>query len=169
MANETDGKKGEKLARYDLIPPYPLWLLAEVYGRGAAKYADRNWERGVHAHKLWGAMQRHSNQYWAGEDIDPQDKQHHLASVAWMAFALLELQRTHPELDDRPHKMLGQEPQSLSSEVTNPEEIAAAKQEVDMSQMPDILPSEFTQGKVVDFPGFYSREKAPDDPTRNEK
>lgn len=130
MANETSGKKGEKLARMDLIPPYPLWLLAEVYGRGASKYADRNWERGVHFHKLYGAMERHAKQFWGGEDIDPVDGQHHLASVAWMAFALLELGRTHPELDDRPHLTLDHEPQSLSSDVTNQEEIDAAKDEV---------------------------------------
>ena len=131
MANETAGKKGQKLARVDLIPPYPLWLLAEVYGRGSVKYADRNWERGAHFGKFYGAMLRHALQFWAGEDIDPKDGQHHLASVAWMAFALLEMQRTHPELDDRPHKTLDQEPQSLDSELTNPEEIEAAKAELE--------------------------------------
>lgn len=138
MANETAGKKGVKLARFDLIPPYPLWQLAEVYGRGAEKYADRNWERGVGYMKLFGAMQRHANQFLAGEDIDPLDKQHHLASVAWMAFALLEMQRTHPELDDRPHVVLNQKPQSLSSDVTNQEEIDAAKTEAMLREAEDI-------------------------------
>jgi hypothetical protein len=32
---------------------------------------------------------------------DPEDGQHHLASVAWCAMALIELEETHPELDDR--------------------------------------------------------------------
>ncbi len=128
--SETDGKKGVKLARFDLIPSYPLWKLAEVYGIGALKYADRNWERGIPFTKLYGAMQRHANQFWAGEDVDPLDGQMHLASVAWMAFALLELQRTHPELDDRPHIFLGLDPVQLLSEVTNPEEILQAKEEV---------------------------------------
>ena len=126
----TAGKKGMKLARYDLIPAYPLWKLAEVYGRGAQKYADRNWERGVELEKLFGAMQRHAWQWQAGEDVDPVDGQLHLASVAWMAFAIMELLRTHPELDNRPHIVLEQEPQSLQSEVTNQAEIDAAKDEV---------------------------------------
>ena len=126
---ETDGKKGVKLARMDLIPPYPLWKLAEVYGIGSRKYADRNWERGISFSKLYGALQRHALQFWGGEDTDPVDGQDHLASVAWMAFALLELQRTHPELDDRPHVVLGNDPLQMFSEVTNPEEIKAAKKE----------------------------------------
>lgn len=156
MANETDGKKGEKVARMDLIPPYPLWLLAEVYGRGAAKYADRNWEKGVHYHKYYGAMIRHANQFWAGEDIDPTDGQHHLASVAWMAFALMEMTRTHPELDDRPHKVLNQEPQSLTSAVTNQEEIDAAKTDVmdKVWPVPHQEPSRIVQGSVKDPGGL---------------
>ena len=140
--SKTAGKKGQKLARLELIPPYPLWLLAEVYGRGARKYADRNWERGVNYSKLYGALLRHANQFWAGEDIDPQDGQHHLASVAWMAFALLEMQRTHSELDDRPHVVLEQAPQTLTSELTNPEEIQAAQAEVsDMQPSADFEPT----------------------------
>jgi hypothetical protein len=42
----TGGVKGQKLARFDLIPVNPLWELAEHFGRGAQKYADRNFERG---------------------------------------------------------------------------------------------------------------------------
>ncbi len=126
---DTAGKKGMKLARFDLIPPYPLWQLAEVYGFGAQKYADRNWERGVSFGKLYGALERHAKQFWIGEERDP-DGQLHLASVAWMAFGLMEMQRTHPELDDRPFVVLEQEPGQLISVVTNPAEIAAAKAEV---------------------------------------
>jgi hypothetical protein len=99
------GRKEVKLARLDLIPAKPLWLLSEVYGRGARKYDDRNWEKGIEFSKLYGALQRHLLLWWTGEEIDPEDGQHHLASVAWHAFALLELGETHPELDDRPRKV----------------------------------------------------------------
>ena len=37
---------GGKL-RYDLIPPRALEALAYVYTIGAAKYSDRNWEKGI--------------------------------------------------------------------------------------------------------------------------
>ncbi len=103
VVNEaTGGEKGQKLARFDLIPAHPLWLLAEHYGRGARKYADRNWERGYDWSLSFQAMQRHAWLYWQGEDIDPETGSPHLVAVAWHAFALLEYARTHPDLDNRP-------------------------------------------------------------------
>lgn len=92
---------GGKL-RYDLIPVLPLRLLAEVYTIGAKKYADRNWEKGISYSRIIGALMRHLEAFRAGESYDSEGGQHHLASVAWCAFALMEYERTHPELDDRP-------------------------------------------------------------------
>lgn len=106
MATTNRGRKDLKLARFDLLPPKALWLLAEVYGRGALKYEARNWEKGVEWSKLFAALQRHAWKFWAGESIDPDDGQHHLASVAWMALALMEMEETHPELDDRSREVL---------------------------------------------------------------
>lgn len=97
----TGGQKGTKLARYDLIPPLPLELLAEHYGRGARKYADRNWEKGYSWGFSFSAMMRHAWAFWRGEDIDPETGSPHLVAVAWHAFALLEFGRRVPELDDR--------------------------------------------------------------------
>jgi Domain of unknown function (DUF5664) len=97
----TGGEKGQKLARFDLIPTRALWLLAEVYGRGARKYADRNWERGY----AWGlsmaALERHWNQWKSGESIDEETGAYHLAQVAWHAFALLTFQLCGLGTDDR--------------------------------------------------------------------
>lgn len=44
--SSTGGEKGQKLERFDLIPPGPLTTLAQLYGKGALKYADHNWARG---------------------------------------------------------------------------------------------------------------------------
>lgn len=98
----TGAEKGTKLARYDLIPAEPLRLLAEHYGRGARKYADRNWEKGYEWSKSFAALCRHLWAFWAGEDIDAETGSPHLVAVAWHALAMLEYTRTHPELDDRP-------------------------------------------------------------------
>jgi len=87
--------------RYDLIPVFPLRELARVYTIGAKKYADRNWELGLKYSRILGALMRHLEAYRGGEDIDPEGGQHHLSSVAWCAFALIEYGQTHPELDDR--------------------------------------------------------------------
>lgn len=87
--------------RYDLIPPRPLQELARVYTIGARKYDDRNWEKGIKWGRIFAAMMRHAWAWMIGERWDPVDGQHHLASVAWCAFALMEFESTHPELDDR--------------------------------------------------------------------
>lgn len=98
----TGGEKGQKLARFDLIPVGPLTQVATHYGVGAEKYADRNWERGVDWSLNYAAMQRHANAFWSGEDRDPETGTPHLAAVVFHAFALMEYAATHPELDDRP-------------------------------------------------------------------
>jgi len=91
---------GGKL-RYDLIPPEPLKALAFVYTLGASKYTDHNWRKGMKWSRCIAALMRHVEAFRAGEAFDQKDGQHHLASVAWCAFALMEYERTHSELDDR--------------------------------------------------------------------
>ena len=99
----AEGRKDdqEKL-RYDLIPVGPLAEIAKVYTIGAKKYADRNWELGIKWGRVYAALLRHVTAWWKGEQLDPKDGQHHLASVAWCALALMEYEQTHRELDDRP-------------------------------------------------------------------
>lgn len=100
---KTGGQKGQKLARYDLIPPRAIEALAEHYGRGAQKYADRNWEKGVDWSLSFAAMQRHVWAWWNGEEAD-NDGNSHLAAAMWHVAALIEYGHTHPELDDRPRQ-----------------------------------------------------------------
>ncbi len=88
--------------RYDLIPIEPMRKVAEVYTIGAKKYEDRNWEKGIKWGRIYAAMQRHLTSWWNGEQNDPIDGQHHLASVVWGALALMEFEKTHRDLDDRP-------------------------------------------------------------------
>lgn len=102
MPKQELGRKddGGKL-RFDLIPAVPLEELARVYTIGAVKYADHNWRKGIQFSRIFAAMMRHGWAWLRGETHDPEDGQHHLASVAWCAFALMELEQTHSELDDR--------------------------------------------------------------------
>ena len=99
----SEGRKDDtgKL-RFDLLPVRPLEEVARVYTIGAAKYADRNWEHGLSWGRVFAAMMRHAWAFWRRERTDAVDGQHHLASVVWCAMALMEYERTHPELDDRP-------------------------------------------------------------------
>lgn len=96
----TGGAKGSKLARFDLLPWDALWQVAEMFGRGARKYADRNWEKGYSWGLSHAALGRHFAAYMMGEDYDahlptcPADcVEHteglHIVAVAWHALVLV--------------------------------------------------------------------------------
>lgn len=91
-AENFDNTEGAKFdggkPRYDLIPPEALDALAQLYGIGAAKYADRNWEKGIKYSRVFAAMMRHAWAWWRGEKIDLETGLSHMTSVAWNAFAL---------------------------------------------------------------------------------
>lgn len=90
--------------RFDLIPAKPLMALAALFARGAEKYGQRNWEKGMKFGRLFAAMIRHAYKWWAGEKYDPVDGQHHLTAVSWNAMVLMELEEILPDMDDRePH------------------------------------------------------------------
>lgn len=102
--SETGGQKGSKPQRYDLIPTEPLRLLATLYGRGAEKYDDDNWRKGYDWKFSYAALQRHLNQFWAGEDIDPEMQVPHVINAAWHCFTLAQFMIDHPEYDNRANR-----------------------------------------------------------------
>lgn len=98
---KTGGKKGRKLARPGLIPVAPLMELARLYGAGSLKYEDRNWEKGYDWSLSFDALFRHAYQFWGGQSVDPETGVHHLAAVAWHAFALMLFEDEGLGTDDR--------------------------------------------------------------------
>jgi hypothetical protein len=98
----TGGEKGSKLARFDLLPWDQLWKVAELYGRGAKKYDDRNWEKGYPVSLSMAALVRHLSLFWQGEDNDPETGCSHLASVIFHALAMMRFIETFPAMDNRP-------------------------------------------------------------------
>ncbi len=126
--SSTGGQKGVKLARYSLIPPVPLELLAEHYGKGAKKYDVHQWRKGYEYSKSYDALLRHLQAWWRGEDLDicsndelencshefegrrwdgPEDTcwnhtgSHHIQAVMWHSFCLMEFIATETGEDDR--------------------------------------------------------------------
>ena len=75
--------------RMDLLPLEWVWALVNVLDRGAQKYEDRNWERGMKWSRCWGAMFRHAFKFAMGQRYDPETGCHHMAHVAWNALALM--------------------------------------------------------------------------------
>jgi len=99
---EQGPKNDDGKARFDLIPPYPLWELAKVFNIGAGiKYPEHSWEQGIKYSRIYAAIQRHLNSFWGGEELDPEDKLHHLAHAAWGCFVLMEYEKQQKGMDDR--------------------------------------------------------------------
>lgn len=97
----TGGAKGTKAERFSLLPRGPLGEVARLYAFGATKYDDNNWRKGYAWHLSSDALERHLALWLAGEDTDEESGCHHLASVVFHAFALMEFSVTHPQGDDR--------------------------------------------------------------------
>lgn len=70
--------------RFDLVPPEAMLRLAQHYENGAAKYGDRNWEKGQPVSRYISSAIRHLFKYLLGmRDED------HLAAVAWNVFSVM--------------------------------------------------------------------------------
>ena len=88
--------------RMELIPPSLLEAVGGILTFGAEKYSDRNWEKGIEWSRVYGALQRHLNAFWSGEDTDPETGKSHLHHAGCCIAFLIEYETTHPELDNRP-------------------------------------------------------------------
>lgn len=100
MADQTKKQDAGK-ARMSLVPRQPLLDIVACLEVGANKYATDAWRGGMEWTRVWDALDRHARAWLAGEEVDPQDGQLHLAAVAVNAMFLLEYKHTHPELDNR--------------------------------------------------------------------
>jgi hypothetical protein len=85
--------------RFDLVPLAGWRRLAETCAEGAAKYGDRNWEKGFPASSLMNHALRHLNLWLAGDANED-----HLAHAAWNLLALMHFEEQHPELIDVPSR-----------------------------------------------------------------
>lgn len=84
-----------------LVPWEMVLFLAKIYQMGAAKYAPRNWEKGMAWSRVFNSLMRHSIAFWIGEDNDPESKLHHMLHVIWNATTLFMYSIWYPKLDDR--------------------------------------------------------------------
>jgi hypothetical protein len=107
----TGGQKGTKLARFSLVPWSIMREVAEHFGRGSRKYADRNWELGYNWSYSFDALHRHLEAFWGRDEIDHdpelyrEGEQHtarHIIAVCWHALVLAFYSRYGVGTDDRP-------------------------------------------------------------------
>lgn len=98
-----EGKRfDEGKIRFDLVPPEPIAALARHYTVGAAKYADRNWEKGMKWSRCLASLKRHLDAWERGEEWDQETGSHHLVAVMWNAAGLFVYFVRGIGEDDRP-------------------------------------------------------------------
>ena len=100
-----NGQKFDKgKNRLDLIPPEVIEAVGQILTHGAIKYAPHNWQKGINYEKVYGALQRHLQAFWRGEQFDSESKLSHLWHAA-CNIAFLVTYEAHPEqyneFDDR--------------------------------------------------------------------
>jgi len=66
------------------IPVSSLLKLAQHYENGAAKYADRNWEKGGWLNRYLNSAMRHLQNYLAGDRLED-----HLSATVWNCFCIM--------------------------------------------------------------------------------
>jgi 5'(3')-deoxyribonucleotidase len=92
--------------RHDLIPAFAQEQYAHVLTKGAEKYAERNWEKGMGWSKIISSLKRHIQKIEEGEDYDKETGLLHSAHVMCNAAFLTQYYKIYPQGDDRPHKYL---------------------------------------------------------------
>lgn len=96
--------------RYDLISPIALKALAIHYERGAIKYSDRNWEKGLPLSRHLNSALRHLQDFLAGDRSED-----HLSACEWNCMCIvhnlemIERGLLPPELNDLPNQLESEE------------------------------------------------------------
>ena len=95
--------KDEGKSRVDLIPADILLAIGDVFGWGAKKYAERNWEEGILFSKLYGSAMRHAFKWFCGVDYDDESGLHHLdCTIANLMMIRSYKAEQKDACDDRP-------------------------------------------------------------------
>ena len=91
---ETGAKRDtqEGKPRFDLISPFMMTRLASLMERGAVKYGEWNWEKGMPFSRFFGSAFRHLMQYWKGDRDED-----HLAAVIFNLMAIIHFEEVGRE------------------------------------------------------------------------
>ena len=107
LALASEGRKDDngKLP-YHLLAPEFLEGTAAVLAFGAAKYAPRNWERGMAWSRPFSALMRRMWAWWRGEAKDTETGFSHLHHAACCLMFLAAYEARKAGADDRPEATL---------------------------------------------------------------
>jgi len=88
--------------RMELLPPHSLKSIAKIFTFGAKKYDDFNYMKGTKWSRYYGALQRHLNAWYSGEEIDSETGESHLYHAGCCIMILIEIQNANIGEDNRP-------------------------------------------------------------------
>ena len=88
--------------RFDLLSVEALEGTAAALTYGAAKYADRNWEKGMAWGRPFRALLGHLFNHWRGEEIDAESGLPHIDLAACNMMFLQHYFKTKTGTDNRP-------------------------------------------------------------------
>ena len=80
---QRDTPKGK--GRFDLIPAYALKRVAKHYEKGAEKYGENNWRKGIPLRRFLDSAIRHCYSFLSGDR-----KEDHMAAAVWNLLNLIE-------------------------------------------------------------------------------
>lgn len=104
-------KNDQGKVRLDLLPFDAIEQIGHVLTFGSKKYDDRNWEKGIHYGRVFGAAMRHLTTWFMSKvtgvsSHDPETGLNHLAHAGCCILFLLSYElRGLNEFDDRPGAM----------------------------------------------------------------
>lgn len=106
-SNPKDAIGSRKWRQYCVIPARVAWEVGIAHLVGCLKYGRMNWRAaGISASVYVDAAKGHIDQWWEGEDLDPESQAHHIAhAIAGLNILLDSILRSDWN-DDRPPKTL---------------------------------------------------------------
>ena len=126
-----------------MLPWDTLIELANHYGVGAKKYPARNWEQGMKWNEgVASSLMRHLAAWANGEDIDPENGQHHDVAILWNAVALVTYRLRGVGIDDRPSLSKGNDVprHTVERDISDPVVPVATTYDPTSAVMPDYVP-----------------------------
>ncbi len=105
MSNPKDKIGSRKWRQYCVIPARVAWEVGIAHLVGCLKYGRHNWRAaGIVSSVYVDAAKGHIDQWWEGEDLDPESHAHHLAHAISGLNILLDCILRNNWVDDRPPK-----------------------------------------------------------------
>jgi len=79
LSNPQEAARFDKgKLRMELVPSVAMEALAAIFGNGADKYGDFNWQKGLPWLQPYASCMRHLLAWWEGEDLDQESGQPHI-------------------------------------------------------------------------------------------